>query len=393
MAVDSEASFKSRVLELGISQAHYDALAARNVKTFAGFAFVSAYQPNSQDEKPFVDALTDILGAGPGDLLPVFRRLFYESHTLAIQDLRTRLESRDNQEPRKLAMPERMDRLGRLKAALPGITLDAQMEPSHALVDRVVAMAEEQSVYYIDLSLCTSRESEVNMIKKEPVLEFSSDGSIKLAKKNKEASADVAGELRVRMCMQRRSLAFELGNIATYQKLEEFTAKIFGMITRKPIAGFRSISLSQVIAADQALWQVIAQETRGQILTTGSPKPIDAAVDSAKDCAEVMYHLLPLRDNKRSLDDDSDKDKKKKKKDKKHKGGDSDKPPKTGPGKIDLPPGCSARNEANQNICFGFNRKSCAVRGAKCRRGLHVCWKVGCYGKHAWPDCNANKSE
>ena len=395
MAVDSEASFKSRVLELGISQVHYDLLAARNVKTFAGFAFVSAYQPNSQDEKPFVDALTDILGAAPGDMLPVYRRLFYESHTLAIQDLRTRLESRDSQEPRKLAMPERMDRLGRLKAALPGITMDAQMEPSHALVDRVVAMAEEQSVYYIDLSLCTSRESEVNMLKKEPILEFAADGSIKLAKKNKEASADVAGELRVRMCMQRRSLAFEMANIATYQALEEFTAKIFGMITRKPISGFRSISLSQVVAADQALWQVVAQETRGKILTVGSPKPIDAAVTSAKDSAEVMYHLLPLRDNKRALDDDSDKDKKKKKKDdKKKKKTDDDKPPKkTGPGKVDLPAGCSARNEANQNICFAFNRKSCAVRGARCRRGLHVCWKVGCYGKHAWPDCNANKAE
>ncbi len=168
MAVDPEAAFKSRALELGISEIHFNLLAGRNVKSFAAFAFVSAYQPNSQDEKPFVDALTDILGAPPGDMLPVYRRLFYESHTLAIQDLRTRLESRDNQEPRKLAMPERMDRLGRLKAALPGITLDAQLEPSHALVDRVVAMAEEQSVYYIDLSLCTSRESEVNMLKKEP---------------------------------------------------------------------------------------------------------------------------------------------------------------------------------------------------------------------------------
>ena len=231
--MDSEASFKSRVLELGISEAHYNLLSGRNVKTFAGFAFVSAYQPNSQDEKPFVDALTDLLGAPPGDMLPVYRRLFYESHTLAIQDLRTRLESRDSQEPRKLAMPERMDRLGRLKAALPGITLDAQLEPSHALVDRIVAMAEEQSVYYIDLSLCTSRESEVNMLKKEPVLEFAADGSIKLAKKHKEASADVAGELRVKMCMQRRSLAFEMANIATYQTLEEFTAKIFGMITGK----------------------------------------------------------------------------------------------------------------------------------------------------------------
>ena len=51
-------------------------------------------------------------------------------------------------------------------------------------------LPEEQSVCYIDLSLCTSRESEVNMLKKEPALEFAADGSIKLAKKNKEAAAD-----------------------------------------------------------------------------------------------------------------------------------------------------------------------------------------------------------
>ena len=102
-----------------MSQVHYDLLAARNVKTFAGFAFVSAYQPNSQDERPFVDALSDFLGAAPGDMLPVYRRLSYESHTLAIQELRARLESRDSQEPRKLAMPERMDRLGRFEGGSP----------------------------------------------------------------------------------------------------------------------------------------------------------------------------------------------------------------------------------------------------------------------------------
>ena len=77
-----------------------------------------------------------------------------------------------------------------------------------------------------------------------------------------------------------------------------------------------------MVAADQALWQVVAQETRGKILTVGSPKPIDAAVALAKDSAEVMYHLLPLRDNKRALDEDSDKDKKK---DKKHKADDKPK--------------------------------------------------------------------
>ena len=81
-------------------------------------------------------------------------------------------------------MPEGMERLGRLKASLTGLRLDAQLEPSHALVDRVVSGAEEQSIF------CT----EVTMLKKEPALEFSADGSIRLSKKQPEASADTAGE-------------------------------------------------------------------------------------------------------------------------------------------------------------------------------------------------------
>ena len=46
-----------------------DAFDGRNVRTLAASAFISPYQPNSQDEKPFVDALTDILGVAPGDHL------------------------------------------------------------------------------------------------------------------------------------------------------------------------------------------------------------------------------------------------------------------------------------------------------------------------------------
>ena len=190
MALDSVASFKARLVELNLPQGHIDAFEARRVATFANFAFISPYQPNSLDEAPFVQALKDILGVEPGDFLPTYRRLFYESHTMAVQDLRQKLDARDGQEPRKLAMPERMERLNRLKASLTGLTLDAQLEPSHSLVDRIVAMAEEQSIYYVDLSLCTSRESEVNMLKKEPALAFTADGSIRLAKKHPEASAE-----------------------------------------------------------------------------------------------------------------------------------------------------------------------------------------------------------
>ena len=97
MALDSVASFE-----------------ARRVATFANFAFISPYQPNASDEAPFVQALKDILGVEPGDFLPTYRRLFYESHTMAVQDLRPKLDAGDGQEPRKLAMPERIERLNRL---------------------------------------------------------------------------------------------------------------------------------------------------------------------------------------------------------------------------------------------------------------------------------------
>ena len=56
------------------------------------------------------------------------------------------------------------------------------------------------------------------------------------------------------------------------------------------------MSLSQIVAADQALWQKVSQETRGMILTSGDPKPVDKAVMEFMDCAEVTYHLLPTKD-------------------------------------------------------------------------------------------------
>ena len=137
MAVDSSASFKARMLSLGRPQSHVTAFENRRASTNASFAFICPYQPSSQDEKPVTDALENLFGSPPGDYLPV------------VQDLRSRLESLDAQEPRKRAMPERMERLNQLRAALTGLTLDAQLQPSHALVDHVVSMAEDQYIHYL----------------------------------------------------------------------------------------------------------------------------------------------------------------------------------------------------------------------------------------------------
>ena len=66
----------------------------------------------------------------------------------------------------------------------------------------------------------------------------------------------------------------------------------------------------------------------------------------------MMYHLLPLRDNKRTHEDDSDKDKKGKKQ--KEEKNDKKNPKECKPGKVELRP--NAKNDANQHICLAFNR-------------------------------------
>ena len=97
--------------------------------------------------------------------------------------------------------------------------------------------------------------------------------------------------------MQRRALAFQIANIATFVTLDAFISKLFALLTKKPISGYHTVSLAQIIAADQALWQKVSQETRGKILTSGDPKPVDKAVLDFMDAAEVTYHLLPVRDH------------------------------------------------------------------------------------------------
>ena len=163
MSVDSAASFQARAKEVGVPEAYIKTLEARKVTTFSAFAFISAYQPSSQDESPFIAALKSYLGEDPKDHLPALRRLFFESHTLAVQDLRDRYEGRSSHEPRKLSMPDRVDRLRKLKRDLPGLTIDSLLEPSHALVDKLVAQAEEQCFTPIPLSACTARESEMRV--------------------------------------------------------------------------------------------------------------------------------------------------------------------------------------------------------------------------------------
>ena len=389
--MDSAAAFKERALKLGLPEASITRLSDAKLATFGQFAFISSFQPGSADEQPLIDALTKILTVEPGPAeLASWRRLYFECHTAAMTELKTRLERKDAEAPRKILMPERIERLERAKRALSGITIDAQLEPAHRLVDAAVQQAEDSTVRYIPLKDCLSRESELLHSKTELSIEFSADGTMKLGKKQAEIQAETSGDLRVKMAMQRRALAYHIAGICNFQAIDALVQRMFSLMTKEPVRGFRAVSLQQVVNADREMWMQAAQNSRGKTLADPT-RPLDEILEKAFNSPETSYHLLPLpASSKGSGKPEPSADTPRKPAPKRPlpgpKGG---APSKKGKGKgIDLPQGCAPETGSGQRICFQFSRKRCNHQDKdKCVRGLHVCWLKTCGGKHAHADC------
>ena len=158
------------------------------------------------------------------------------------------------------------------------ISIDTQLEPAHRLVDLAVQQAEDSTLRYIPLKDCLSRESELLQSKSEPAIEFQSDGTMKLSKKQLEIKAGTSGDLKVKMALQRRALAYHIAGVCSYQTLDALNQRMFALMTKEPVKGFRAVSLQQVINADREMWMLAAQEARGKSLTDPS-KPLDPILE------------------------------------------------------------------------------------------------------------------
>ena len=112
MALESEAAFQARALEVGISSADLTALKNGGINSYSRFAFCCAYQPGSGNEDVLFNYLEEILTERPsGASASNYRRLFFESHALALKDLQSRLERSDSSEMKILPLAEKVQRL------------------------------------------------------------------------------------------------------------------------------------------------------------------------------------------------------------------------------------------------------------------------------------------
>ncbi|CAJ1334038.1 unnamed protein product, partial [Effrenium voratum] len=140
-----------------------DRLKAMQLATFGNFAFAVAYSPQSANDTMFKEFVADLLQAEPD------ARLFFECHTRALVDVRSRVES--NADPsatqRHLPTAERVARRSAQEAKLGGLIFTPDTIPSHHLVDMFVEMCETGILVYVKPELCCSRAQETQTMKRD----------------------------------------------------------------------------------------------------------------------------------------------------------------------------------------------------------------------------------
>eukprot|EP00439_Symbiodinium_sp_Y106_P001289 s9557_g1.t1 len=142
---ESKANFASRATALGLDEAVLSKFVGSGIDCMSKYAFLSSFVPGNTDEKPFTDAVVKVLGRDPSIAeLSVLHRLLHESYNLTVSELQVQVERTDDSAPRKLAAPDRADRLQRQQLRLSGLNIHGPMLPGHAVIDKCVKFKKDR---------------------------------------------------------------------------------------------------------------------------------------------------------------------------------------------------------------------------------------------------------
>jgi hypothetical protein len=387
--MDSDAIFEERLRKCGVAASHIASFVQAGINNLAKLAFCCSYTPSMPDENPLVSFFTKTLVREGDDTLDAgtlsgLRRAFFEAHTFMLAELRQKVEKKPDDAPKSMPQPERTARLLSQRTRLSGVPIQGPSEPSNSLIDLVAQQKEDETIRYIDLTLCVSRESEV-----------------RCAKDSKSNKADVSSSLAVRQCFQRRNLAYDQLDIATYDFLEGWTNYLFSLVQREPVtvAGITlpRVQLQQIIEADKQVFVLASDLCRSGLSKTATGSyPLEEAINEVRHDPLISSMLQPIiATGKRRQSGDGnvdDKDagqkggnskSKGKGKGKKQRVGSSQSGPRVPKEFI----GLNTKAADGTPLCYAFSLSGCknAAVGKKCNRGLHCCPR--CLGSHCLKDC------
>ena len=413
--LDSENVFKARMEAIGVDATLSAELIAAGLNTMSKLSFICGIQPGVSDDKPFIQSIYDILSKDPAAhpipalQLSFIRRLWFESHTTVMSEVKHRLEQTEESLPKKLPLVEREARRKAQVAKLVGVDLTGHLEPAHSVIDFVWSLRESDALKYVDPGKCGSRESEIKGSAKETFIKTDSSGRLVSTSREQLTSADTSTEYRLRLALQRRSLALDQVDLLPYGVSERYRDQLFALTMRPVPATHSAISISQVLEADRTVWARCAQICREGLSPKAGIYPLENALLEARSDPVVISILQPMvrplqtnwnrsapygeqsqssnwkPDYRGGKGDSSGKGKKGGKgRGVKGRGGEGSF--KAGNANW-LPQGLKGKQltKSGEKICYSYNLGTCQTTGSKCDRGNHVC--TFCNEGHPYIQC------
>ena len=257
---DSTPNFLARCSALGLSEQIQDELVLAGLDTISKFAFSSSYVPGQQDEQPFKDAMQAALTNPPSvGEAATLRRLLHESYAMTAAELKQTVDRSEDQGVKRLAQPERADRLRRQQDKLQGLAIQGNLEPSDRLVDVAVTMFEENRLSYTEPSACTSKSQEVLSKSKEDKHISIVDGSLRIKNPANKLEAELGTDLLLRYALTRRGLALDQANILEFSLHDAWVEKLMEVKHTSSPQGYAAVQYNQLLNADRRLFTNLAE--------------------------------------------------------------------------------------------------------------------------------------
>eukprot|EP00435_Cladocopium_sp_Y103_P072170 s444_g39.t1 len=297
--VDSAALFKSRCQATGLSDAAIATLTGKGWGTLGTFAFCASNSPATMTDAVFIEkVVVPVLGDRDHVDASKLRRLHFEAYTTVSAELKRRVESSEQDAPRKLPPQEISERLESLQKKITPLKIENALEPSHSLINHVAQFVEEGRLRYIDWSKCTTRTQEVNNLKEDQFLKVwkpDASGVIKAVDKGLDVRAAVSTDLEVHNALRRRGVAYDVGQAMSFESHEALINLFFNEMQREPLEGFQRVTLEQVAAADREVHVRLAEKTRaGLTKSVEGALPLDKPLKEVMESSEVRWLLMPM---------------------------------------------------------------------------------------------------
>ena len=296
MALDSSATFASRVRDLGLSSL-LDRFLELGWTNLGALAFSAGTPGAPSSEAAFEErVILPLVGSSAGPQAALVRRLYFEATTLAASDMRRRVDRVDDETVPPLPTEEREARRARLQARLVGVDIIGDLDPSPSLVHAAHTMSVSGVVKYVPWETCTKFSQEAYLHPKKR-LGWAPDAS-GVVKEHASAELLVANVNTTHLLSQaliRRGLAFEIGMVMTFEVHESVRRSLLDALCEDPPPGYASASMAQLERADTCLFAKLGEYTRTGIrgvITSGLP--LDGLVSKILESSKYNMLLMPL---------------------------------------------------------------------------------------------------